>query len=594
MTKHTNVDDSTLLERLKMRIHPLAFPTAFLLAALLWGGGTPAAAASQGTFTVNSTIDRPDALPGNGICETEPGNGVCTLRGAILEANAHLGADTIFLPAGTFVLILAGQDSTGLIGDLDILDDLVINGTGAASTVIDGNGAVTLDRVIQIPPAVTVSIFNLTIKRGAGSSGGGISNSGALSLTNSSMSGNPAESQGGGISNSGTLVVTNSTLSGNHSKTGGGIYNTGTLLLGNTTVQGNSSLESGGGIYTAHSMLRILNSTISGNSADAWGGGILADDATIHLYNVTLVSNVADDDNDDAAEGGGIFNYDSAISLQNTIIANNVHRSTQIPIPLADDCKGVLTSEDYNLIENLTGCAVTHLTAHNITGQDPELDPLQNNGGTTLTHALKLNSPAIDSGDTTGCENQNGGYLTTDQRGAPRPVDGDQNRSAICDIGAFEYTGGTTNPSPTSTKTATSPPATATKTPTNPPPTATKTPTNPPPATATHTPTSSNGCATKPNKPQLVAPQNNKTVPKVKVKLDWKDVPCATEYKVKVSQGAKNGPVADKKTVTASIYKTEILQIGEVYFWFVKACNDHGCAKSETRKFTIPTKIEEH
>lgn len=67
-----------------------------------------------------------------------------------------------------------------------------------------------------------------------------------------------------------------------------------------------------------------------------------------------------------------------------------------------------------------------------LVGIDPELGPLKYNGGTTFTHALKSNSPAIDAGWADSC-------LSVDQRGVLRPVDGDLDGTANCDIGAFEY-----------------------------------------------------------------------------------------------------------------------------------------------------------
>jgi CSLREA domain-containing protein len=107
------------------------------------------------TFTVNSPADIPDVNPGDGVCETAPGNGVCTLRGAIQEANAHAGTDTIILQANvTYLLTRVGVDDTALNGDLDIKDNVTIVGAGATSTIIDGNANVVGERVFQIFPCV--------------------------------------------------------------------------------------------------------------------------------------------------------------------------------------------------------------------------------------------------------------------------------------------------------------------------------------------------------------------------------------------------------------------------------------------------------
>jgi hypothetical protein len=62
----------------------------------------------------------------------------------------------------------------------------------------------------------------------------------------------------------------------------------------------------------------------------------------------------------------------------------------------------------------------------------PMLGPLANNGGPTWTHALLPGSPAIDAGSGVHCQ-------AFDQRGYDRPVDGNGDGVAGCDIGAFEF-----------------------------------------------------------------------------------------------------------------------------------------------------------
>src|SRR5512139_933240 len=70
-------------------------------------------------FPVDSTADDVDAAPGDGLCATA--GGACTLRAAIQEANAKAGDDTIDVPAGTYILSIAGAgENSGASGDLDI------------------------------------------------------------------------------------------------------------------------------------------------------------------------------------------------------------------------------------------------------------------------------------------------------------------------------------------------------------------------------------------------------------------------------------------------------------------------------------------
>jgi uncharacterized repeat protein (TIGR01451 family)/CSLREA domain-containing protein len=398
------------------------------------------------TFSVNSPADQPDGKPGDGKCLT--GAGTCTLRAAVQEANAlgPGGRHTVELHGGeTYTLSRAGAgEDVAATGDLDVVADLTISVTGGTAVVRGASG--WDDRLFDVwRSGAAVELRGLQIQNGVADPGGAIWNVGALALTNSTVSNNSADQLGGGIYNSGTLMLTNSTVSGNSAELfGGGIYNVGALTLANSTVNGNSA-RNGGGIYNAAGALTLTSSTVSGNSALGDGGGIW-NIGTVTANNVTIAKNVADADSDDAGNGGGMFNVSGGtVRVANTIVGTNVDQSRTIFAGRqAPDCGGSLTSQGYNLVQTTTGCTIGGDTIGNITGRDPQLGPLQDNGGPTFTHALlvltsklgpfTIPSPAIDAGSPGGAT----ACPSRDQTGGLR-VDGNADGISRCDIGAYEY-----------------------------------------------------------------------------------------------------------------------------------------------------------
>jgi uncharacterized repeat protein (TIGR01451 family)/CSLREA domain-containing protein len=369
------------------------------------------------TFTVDSTADTSDANPGDGVCADADGN--CTLRAAVQEANALAGNDSIVLSAATYTLTGAAGDDLALSGDLDISDTVTITGAGTSSTVIDGGGT---DRVFDIDPngiGVSPTLSNLTIRNGnlPGESGGGIRNRGTLLLDNTTVSGNASGIDGGGLLNLGTLTLQYSTVSGNSaSRNGAGVSNGSgsSLTITASTLSSNTAtgtVSSGGGIFNSNSAtLSLINSTITSNTANDTGGGISNDSgATATLLNDTISNNTAT-----TGSGGGIFNLGMA-TLTDTIVANNLN----------DNCSGSIASGGNNL-DSGSSCA---FGAGEISGQNPLLSALADNGGPTQTRALLTGSPAIDAGNNATC-------ALKDQRGVTRP------HGSSCDIGAFEYTPG--------------------------------------------------------------------------------------------------------------------------------------------------------
>jgi large repetitive protein len=304
------------------------------------------------TWTVDSTLDEVDAFPGNGACASA--NGYCTLRAAVQEANMSSEPDMILLPSGVYTLTIPGRnEELASTGDLDINDNLTIQGTGETPPIVDGND---LDRIFQVGSLVRVTIDKVVIQNGhAGDAGkgGGIRNGGTLILSNSVITGNVSigfEGQGGGLYNTGIMTVTNNlfshnTTTGQHGF-GGGLYNGGTLYLngntfnrnrtsgwnahggaiyaggpvtavGNTFTYNQNSAGNGAGIYHfSGSPLVISNSLFLRNQADGFGGGVFSFN-TVFVTNTTFISNTA------GADGGAIAINTGDLAVRDSTFTGN-------------------------------------------------------------------------------------------------------------------------------------------------------------------------------------------------------------------------------------------------------------------------------
>jgi hypothetical protein len=356
------------------------------------------------TFTVTNLLD----------------SGTGSLRAAIAAANANPGANVVNFAQGL-------QGTITLGSELDVTNSVSLNGPGAGTLAISGNNAY---RVFYFAGGTTDNLSGLTIENGyvdvnspLGMDGGGILNSGSLTVNNCAIVNNYVTGMdmgfGGGIYNNNILNVSNSTIAHNTANGymgggwGGGVFNNmnplaaphsppgyrlpSIVTISNTTIADNTA-DNGAGILNypdyphSQTQMTITNSTISGNTANGYVGGI---------------------------RNGGILN------MHDTIVAGNA-AAVISGYATGPDIYGNLFSSGYNLIGTTQGAS--GFAATDLLGVNPLLGSLQNNGGPTPTMALLSGSPAIDAGD------PNFTGPAYDQRGPgfARVVNG------RVDIGAFE------------------------------------------------------------------------------------------------------------------------------------------------------------
>lgn len=216
-----------------------------------------------------------------------------------------------------------------------------------ASVIFAGGGV----RVTGAGSILTSTITRNTIRIGSvhGGSGGGLSaglsgNNANVIVAASSVENNLA-SNGGGIESHSSdtgLAVRNSVVDNNTGLTGGGILNTGILSLTNSTIYSNLSWNHGGGLYNSGTA-SVDSVTFNNNTADidadnAGDGGAIyvLNGATLFLRNSLLTG-----DTDDSPSGT------QAEECFGDIISQDYNLIAQTPSPTV--CN-VIGSTGHNLI----------------------------------------------------------------------------------------------------------------------------------------------------------------------------------------------------------------------------------------------------
>lgn len=423
----------------------------------LYGGQTPTRALLHASPAINAGDASGATIDQRGVARVFGATadiGAVEMRPLVVTSTANGGAGSLrnILGGGGQATFTDIQFENGLFstpqtitltgGALSINFNANIIAPGANLLTMSGNNT---SRIFSIPSTITASVSGMTISQGGvgGDNGGCILNDGSLSITNSALSGCLSVFEGGGIYNTGSLRVSGSTISGGFaSSTGGGIQSTasGTVTISNSTISGNNATSGlsgiGGGIASLGS-LTVLNSTISGNiagnseSQSSCGGGIYSS-GTLSVVNSTITGNTVTQ-TAGGTQAGGILRAGGSATIRNSIVAANLNNSTLADVN-AVGATG-FTSGGFNLIGNRGNVTFGGTADQSSTGAsplNPVLGTLQNNGGTTATHALLAGSPALDKGNISGA--------SFDQRGLTRPIDlaGIANTSDGSDVGAFE------------------------------------------------------------------------------------------------------------------------------------------------------------
>jgi|SRR5579871_6693555 len=454
-------------------------------------GGNTFAFENSNNNTDNNGLNGLPAIMPDGGHELKIKNGTITrsptsiteFRFFYVQAGAFLVLDKVTLENGMVAVMSVGGGPLAVnggsilnLGTLELIDSTIIGnlpGVNSSNDAASGGGLYNNTGAVATIKGTTFSacialqrggaIFNLGsleeiattrfINNIARSDGGGIYNQTSGTITKITMSIFDRNTAGRGVNGNAGAVFNNdgatinaisyTTFSFNQADiTGGALANYGFIstLLANTFSNNQAAIVGGGAVINSGEIGAITNCTLSSNSvpADAGvGGGILQfEPGTIGaLTNSTITLNSA------RSKGGGIFNDGVILNFISAIVAKN----TALSSPDIFEAPGgqIGGQISFNLIgdggDSNAGnvCGIFLPANDNIVGDcgaivtviDPLLESLANNGGPTLTHALRPLSPAIDNGI-----NPAPRVLKFDQRGPghPRTING------ATDIGAYE------------------------------------------------------------------------------------------------------------------------------------------------------------
>jgi hypothetical protein len=358
-----------------------------------------------------------------------------------VEANGDLQAaidaagsgDTLHLAAGVYSggFSVAGKTLTLIGAAADAAPSEV-------QTYLDGGNTRTVMRVAG-DADLTLSGLGVqngrnVLPNGMAGPGGGVANSGALTLSRCFLTGCYSDRGGGAVLNLGTMKVLTCLFVSNSAYAGGAISNGAQFpspTPGISAVIANSTFANGfsamGGAISNTEQLLMTNCVLSGNVALYFGGALINLNKA-DVYNCTFTGNVAVPGA--GGLGGAICNglagFAATLSVTNSILWADVASDPTAAEIGCHPNPSVVTTAAYSDIEGGLPPRVTD--GGNNSDADPQLGP---------TFELAATSPCINAGDNSVVSAANGypqvAGQSVDILGNPRITGG------VVDMGAAEF-----------------------------------------------------------------------------------------------------------------------------------------------------------
>lgn len=279
---------------------------------------TMSVAGAQTTYTVDAghitgTAAVDDEGP-DGTCDAD-----CSLREAVIDANANPGPDIItFASPGTVSLDQVGAEADAATNDLDLIDDVLIEGHPDGTTITTAEMAISGDSRAFEADDIVVELRDLTVIEGENSGSGGaaiFASNSTVTLTRTSMSGNLAPTGGAVAISGGSLTVTDSMFADNGSAYDGGAIRV--SQADETAISGSTFTDNTAGVSCC---AQEFPQGRGGAIAFVYDGA--GPPATVDLS--TFTGNSAQDGEDlPGGDGGAIFSQAVPLGITDSVLNTN-------------------------------------------------------------------------------------------------------------------------------------------------------------------------------------------------------------------------------------------------------------------------------